>query len=535
MSTADAALSSLSKDAWKQVTPSQRVQIIQDILTNFDKHGTALAQAEAEMKNAHSASGLHTADSCGMTTVGGMGTHLQAALALYQGLVSGKPLQHGPITKVPGSDDLYDVAMSPLDLKETIVYGTRTDYLRVQGLPQRVSNPCDKPTKLIATLGAGNYASAVEILKALFFDNHIVVHKPHPLNAEVDKIMAHILQPLVDHHALAFCAPDQGPALTTDARVDSIYFTGGVPTATAIRKAAKAPLVCESGGVNPQVIVPSKWTASQLQHHANHVVSMGKMNGGHICARPQVLVTCQQWPQREAFLEVVRHAIAETTFGVASYYPGTAQVLKDFEEKYPQAQRIRPASSPNEPSTDVLWIPDIPNGSYGCQREAFGQVFCETALDCDPSEFLAQATNFCNKQMAGTLVAGITIDDDEAAKQKQELETMVTELNYGVVGVNLSPVFVFFTPHLIWGGNDGKDGLPLVSGHGNFGNLFGYKGVKSIVRDRFWSPNQMALSHTTRTPVVIGKLTQFSSRPSWMNLFSFLFSAIVNMLSYKNW
>jgi len=100
---------------------------------------------------------------------------------------------------------------------------------------------------------------------------------------------------------------------------------------------------------------------------------------------PKCFVTCKQWPQRPEFLEAVRKAIEETTFGVASYYPGTTQVMKEFEQHYPHAERIRPTSTPNEPTTDVLWIANIDNGSYGCKREAFCQVFCETNLDCEPS------------------------------------------------------------------------------------------------------------------------------------------------------
>ncbi|WP_211342425.1 aldehyde dehydrogenase family protein [Litoreibacter halocynthiae] len=125
------------------------------------------------------------------------------------------------------------------------MYADRSGRIRVKGEPKQV-NPMDKPAGIIAVLGAGNYSSSLEMMKAMFFENCAVVHKPHHLNEETDAVWAKIMQPLIDHGVLSFCASDQSLDLTVDPRLSEIYFTGGTGTAQAIMSATGTPLISES-------------------------------------------------------------------------------------------------------------------------------------------------------------------------------------------------------------------------------------------------------------------------------------------------
>jgi len=62
MTFANEALSYLYVDALIKITPFQRVELIQEMLGNFQKHGKELAQAEADMKNSHAHTNLYKAD-----------------------------------------------------------------------------------------------------------------------------------------------------------------------------------------------------------------------------------------------------------------------------------------------------------------------------------------------------------------------------------------------------------------------------------------------------------------------------------------
>jgi hypothetical protein len=44
-------------------------------------------------------------------------------------------------------------------------------------------------------LGAGNYSSSLEMVKAMFWENCAVVHKPHHLNEATHVVLVDMLEP----------------------------------------------------------------------------------------------------------------------------------------------------------------------------------------------------------------------------------------------------------------------------------------------------------------------------------------------------
>lgn len=282
--SASEAVERLSPERWNQTSYQERLTMLLQIQKNMAKHFPDITKAESDMRNSRiSKSGektsgdIYNPELCVVTSVMGMATHITAAVELYQGLVKNKK---GPskFSKVKGTDDMYDIRVGPLSIKDRLYYTTRRDTLRVQGKPTRIL-PKDQPTQVIACLGAGNYSGPVENIKAIFFDNHVVVSKPHPLHQEMDHIWETILQPLVEIGALSFCHADEGPALSKHPKVDKIYFTGGAETAKLIQNSTDKPVVVESGGTNPMLIVPSnrKWSKWELQHHAKQIVTFSKL------------------------------------------------------------------------------------------------------------------------------------------------------------------------------------------------------------------------------------------------------------------
>jgi acyl-CoA reductase-like NAD-dependent aldehyde dehydrogenase len=544
--TAADAIGRLDKAKWAATSAEDRLALLKQIQLNLRVAQYELSAAEASMKNARLDKPeieLYTPALTTITTVIPMANNISGAIALYESLIStGTPLEPGSITKVHNTDptivdsDLYDIVVAPRTWKETIFYGSRQDRIRVGGTPTRVG-PLQRPTQVVGILGAGNYNAPVEIIKAIFFNNCVVAFKPHPLNDTLVSLLAQILSPLIDGCCLSFCASDQGPALTKDTRVDLIYFTGGRPTAETIMSTTQTPLICEAGGVNPTLLVPSDrpWTASELAHHALQIVSMGKANGGHICARPQLVVTCRQWSQREEFLKAMETAIKDTSFATGSYYPNTSKVMDEFAAKYPTAKRIQPEHGKYGKSSDVLWIVGDSEDGYACQTEAFCQVFSEVALDTPPNatEFLASATNFCNHKVNGSLVAAIILDETTRKNHTQALDQAVTDLQFGTIGINLMAAHAFSSEYLSWGeytvlGNGGRD----------FGNLFGYQNVnKCILEDIFVSPAQLKFVNKAALTNVLTALSEYSVWNSWYNLGKMLYAAIKGQIlgRRKDW
>jgi len=502
---------------------------------------------------------------CQAFTVGAVAPHVSYAIDFYQRLLQvqqqnvnnnnddmidyNSAIQPKSIQRVTGTTaNLWDVHVAPQGMKETLVYGTRKDRLRVFGHddetnhqePKRTVDPYRKQTEIIAVLGAGNYSGAKELIQALFYNNSVAVHKPHPLNANTDQIWANrIFKPLVEVGALSFVGPDDGQALTTHPKVDRIYFTGGVPSAKQIQSATTIPIVCEAGGVNPIMIVPGEreWTDKELAHHAISLVSAGKYNGGHVCARPQVLVTCQNWSQRQAFLQHMEQAIVHTTFAFDSYYPSSDQTYQQFAKVYgDKGQFLQPTDS-DRTTSRVFWVPNDTPGGYGSKNEAFCQVFIEVPLDTAPTaaEFLPQATTYCNDQVTGTLLTGVIIDEVTKDKYQEILDQTITDLHFGLIGINTWAGAAFLSPYLYWGGND-QPGQPLTSGNSDMGNLFGFeRPEKTIVEDDFVSLGAFKFENKACTAHLLDRLVKFNIYQSWWNLLQLMASAIRGMMYSKDW
>jgi hypothetical protein len=527
------AIDSLDPKKWTETPPAERLALLEAVRDNLKRYGDELAASDTRMKNALMGEELFSDPTSKIATVVPMANTVTAAIEVYEGLVHGEMPEPLSVTKV--GDDLYDIKVFPSHAKDRLMASDRTDVLRVKGEPKQV-NPMDKPAGIIAVLGAGNYSSALEMLKAIFFENCAVVHKPHHLNAETDRIWVKIMQPLVEHGALSFADHDQGRDLTTDPRLSKIYFTGGTGTAKAIMSATDTPLVSECGGNNPCIIVPGDrpWSDKELTHQAQQIVTINKLNGGAVCGRVQTLVTSKRWPQREVFLDAIRKAIVEDTPADGTYYPGSDKVMEGFLEAYPDAEVLKPEGG-RYSSADLLFITGAEESSYATANEAFCQIIVEVPLDVPPdaSEFLPKAVEFCNTRLHGTLGSCILIDEDTRKAHQAVLDQAVTDLEYGAVAVNTMPPFIFLSPWLTWGGNEvGKE---FVSGVGNFGNAMNFENVeKSIMTAGFMSPGHMIKTNKGAFDTMAKEMANYSVEPSWKNLTCLMGGAIMGGFRKKD-
>lgn len=527
------AINQLDPKKWTKTSPAERLQLLEEIRANLKEYASELAVSDSKMKNGILGAPLFSDPVSKVTTVVPMASTVTATIDLYEAILDGKMPQPISIKKV--ADDLYDIYVFPQQRKDKLMYMDRQDRIRVKGTPVQI-DPMDKPAGIIAVLGAGNYSSSLEVLKAIFFENCAVVHKPHQLNDETDKIWEKILQPLIGHQVLSFCDADQGQALTADPRLTKIYFTGGTGTAEAIMSSTTTPLISECGGNNPCIIVPGirPWTAKEIEHQAVQIATMAKINGGANCGRPQTLVTSKHWPQREAFLNALRIALRDTTPAMGSYYPHSDKVWEGFRKAYPNAEIIKPEGG-QYPHSDIMLITDVKPGEYACTHEAFSQIIDEVSLDlpAQANEFLPCAVEFANTQLLGTLASAIIIDEDTKKAHQQVLDQAVTDLEYGAVAINGMPSFIFLNPYLTWGGNE--VGKKFVSGHGNFGNLLNYENVeKSIMEAKFMSPGHMLYINKQAFDNMAENMAGFSVEPSWKNLTCLMGTAIRDSFRKKD-
>ncbi len=379
------AIDQLKPQKWAATSAPERLHLLEEIRENMKTYADELAASDTRMKNDIMGEDLFT-DAMSMTaTVVPLANTVTACIELYESLVKGEMLKPISITKV--KDDLYDIHVFPQHAKDKIMYSDRKDFLRVKGEPKQI-NPLDKPAGIIAVLGAGNYSSSLEMVKAMFLENCAVVHKTHHLNEATDEIWAKIMQPLVDFGALSFCDASEGRALTQDERLYKIYFTGGTGTAQAIINASDTEVVSECGGNNPCIIVPgdSPWAEKEIQHQAVQIATMAKLNGGAVCGRPQTIVTSKNWAQRDQFLDALKKAIAEETPAEGTYYPGSDKVAAGFKENHPEAEILKPEGG-NFKHADFIVITGVAEDGYAVTHEAFCQIIDEVPLNFYPKRW----------------------------------------------------------------------------------------------------------------------------------------------------
>lgn len=531
--TAQEAMNQLDPQKWAQTSIPERLHLIEEVRANLKQYADELAEVDTRMKNELMGEEIFRNPESMIATAVPIANTLSACTHLYESLAKGKFPEPEKITQI--KDGVYDIELKALDAKERMVAGSQKFHLRVKGEPKQV-NPMDKPAGVIAVSGAGNYSSSLEMVKAMFLENCVVIHKPHQLNAETDKIWEKIFQPLIDAKAIAFCDADQGRKMTQLEGLSKIYFTGGTGTAKAIMNSTDTPLISECGGNNPLIVVPGDrdWTRKEIEHQARQVATAAKLNGGAVCGRPQTIVTSKNWTQRAEFLDTLKKAIVEDTPAAGTYYPGSDKVKQNFIDNHPNAQRLSPEHGRFKNGEFIL-IEGVDEESFAVKNEAFCQIMNEVPLDvaANAEEFLTAATEFCNHKLLGTLGCMILIDEHTKKAHQSALDTAVNELSYGGIAVNTIPPLIFLSPLLTWGGNE--EGKEFVSGQGNFGNVYCFENVeKSILTDSFTSMGHMMRTNQKAFDHLASHMSDFALNPTWMNLTRLMGGAVVDSFRKKD-
>ena len=512
--TAQEAYNQLDPQKWAKTSIKERLAMIKQIQHNLLKYGDELGEKDARMKNDLLGEEITSIPEGLGTTVMPMANTLMGIYHLYESLQRGKMPE--PVNVKQIGEELYEVEVYPIHSKDKLAAGKQKAFLHIQGKPRQI-NPLDKPAGIIAVSGAGNYSSSIEMAMALFLENKAVIHKPHKLNEATDAVWEKIFAPVIAAKGLAFCDADQGREMAKLEGLHAIYFTGSTGVAHAIQDAASAPLVSECGGNNPCIIVPGErpWTEKEIERQAIQLASVGKLNGGAVCGRPQTIITSKSWPQREQFLDALRKAIAEDTFACGSHYPGVDKTKETFLQHQPTAEILKPESGKHAKSDFVL-IPGISEDDFAVTNEAFCQIYSEIPLDTatDVDEFLTQATTFCNDKLLGSLGCMILVDGGTLENNVDRIHQAVRELNYGGISVNTIPPNIWLNAYLTWGGN-GETTEDFVSGVGNFGNALNFENVaKSVLIDDFHSTS-FELTNRTRVEHMLENVAHFSVDQSW--------------------
>lgn len=322
-------------------------------------------------------------------------------------------------------------------------------------------------------LGAGNqYPLAIlDIFHILIMQSRVVVCKMNPVNEYMGPLLRRALAPLVENGYLEFVygGPKQGSFLVDHPLVKSIHLTGSCSTYDKILWKGKPKngepkcqkdVSAELGCVTPYIIVPGKWSAEDIEYHANNIVSGLVHNAGHNCLKAEVLVTDASWTQREEFLDAVRRILSSTPQRSA-YYPGSEENFKRFEKRFPECESLgrdvaSEAPSGKEYGSHHPWKFQTGLDEETCHvsEENWCGVLQEVALNRrgdSVAEYLALASDFVNNKCWGTLSCCVFIDPRTQRKHSSEFNTFIANLKYGSICVNVPGMVGFGVTKLTWG------------------------------------------------------------------------------------
>jgi Aldehyde dehydrogenase family len=549
----DRAITSLysHREQWEQTTIPQRLVYLQDCLDRTIAVAEAWNYAACEAKGIDPQSPL-----AGEELMAGAIATVRNLRLLMTTLQADGQLEPPKITR--REDGQFIAQVLPANPIDRLLYlGYRGEVWLEPGTLPTQGQIYREPTaaKVALILGAGNVSAivAMDVLSKLFSENRVVIVKMNPVNAYVGKYIAQAFEPLITAGFLSivYGGADVGEYLCQHPQIAEIHITGSHRTHDAIvwgqnpierqdRKTTNnpritKPITSELGCVTPILVVPGKWSQSDLTFQARQVASTIAHNASFNCASGQVLVTAAGWAQRGEFLAAVSRELAAIPPRQA-YYPGAQDRYRSFLDRYPQSEALGAQTPEIVPWTIIPNVPPVA-GEYALNEEAFCGILAEVTLaeplgtrieSSSAPDFLTKAVEFANESIWGTLSCTVLIDPKTQKKYHSEFDTAIANLQYGAIGVNIWSAMLFYFGSTTWGAYPGNTLADIGSGIGFVHNSYLFdRPQKSVVYAPFrifptppWFASHRNLLRMAR------KLLKFEAYPTWQNLLGLVMAAL---------
>jgi len=400
-------------------------------------------------------------------------------------------------------------------------------------------------------LGAGNITSIppLDVLYEIVAHNRASLLKLNPIMRDIMDVYQAALAPLVKAGMLRIVqgGAAEGTYLAHHDGIEHVHITGSAATHDAIvwgvgpqrsanKKAVtpllKKPITSELGGVSPIILVPGKWSKSDLRYQAEHVATQRLHNGGYNCIAGQIVVLSSDWPQKAAFLDELRAAL-ERTPGRPAWYPGSDDRVADVEAHYPQAQRLA------DGARLLVDIQADEDASHLQTTESFSPVLGVVEVAGTGQAYLDAAVATVNADFLGTLGANVLIAPAERKKLGAGFDKAIAELRYGSIAVNSWTGFAFLAAGASWGAFPGHTLDNVQSGIGIVHNALLLDHTERTVVTGPFRPFPRSISGgefalfpkppwfvTARSANRTGELlTRFAQKPSWLKMPGIFISA----------
>lgn len=389
-------------------------------------------------------------------------------------------------------------------------------------------------------LGAGNISSIgpLDVVYELVAHGRTSVLKLNPTFQNLEPSYERALAPLIERDLVRVVTGGAavGAYLAEHPDIAHVHITGSARTHDAIvwgtgeeaerNRAAGTPklgkeMTSELGGVSPIIVVPGRWSKGELRFQAEHVVTQRLHNAGHNCIGGQSLLISRDWAQKDEFLAAIREVLTEIR-PREPWYPGAADSIERAKKTYPHAEQVGSCLL-------VELSEDSPTDLY--EGEYFAAVLGITELPGTGPEFLANAVEFSNGGLDGTLGASVIAHPREIKAMGSRFDDLVAEMRYGAIAINAWSGLAFLLPGAAWGAYPGHTPADVGSGIGVVHNAHLLADTeKTVVRGPFHPFPASVLNGefsasprppwfvTARTAASVGRnLVALGGRRSWLN------------------
>lgn len=414
-----------------------------------------------------------------------------------------------------------------------------SDVVATAGLAQRDPHHEDG---VGVVLGAGNITSigVLDTLYELLAHNRTVVLKLNPVLDDLQDVLRAVLAPLIEHDAVRVVTggADVGSYLVHHEDVGHVHITGSIQSHDAIvfgtsdegarRRAGNKPLLdkpitSELGGVSPTIVVPTRWSARDIDYQAQHVATQRLHNAGHNCIATQVVLVPAAWQRLPEFLHALRHHL-DTAPARTPWYPGGKDRVEQAAAAHSRTTRLA--------CNRLLVECDVDEAAEVLTTEYFAPVLAVVRIPGEGSAFLANAAEFANARLSGTLGANVLVHPRVMATMGDAFDDFVASLRYGTIAINAWTAVGYLTARAPWGAYPGHELSNAQSGIGVVHNaLLLDRTERTVIRGPFrpmWRSMATGLWHisprppwfvTSRTGLDTSRLlVDFVGRPTYGKL-----------------
>lgn len=368
-------------------------------------------------------------------------------------------------------------------------------------------------------LGAGNISSIpfLDALDALIAHRSVCLVKMNPVNEVLAPVFARIFEPLAAEGFVAVTTGDAaaGAALTADPRVWRIHVTGSERTHDAIRYGTgpdaadrkrrddpllRTPISSELGNVTPTIVLPGRWSDTEIRFQAEQIALQKAHNAGFNCIAAQVLILPAAWAAADALRAAVATALARIE-PRAAYYPGATERLAQLA---PGAREPYPIVDLDAGDTDhPLFTQEAFCGALACVR-----------LPGDFDAYAEGAVAFANERLYGTLGANVVVHPQTEQIRAETVARTIAQLRYGCIAVNTWAGIGYSISEAPWGAYPGNTPQHAGSGIGTVHNTLLLEGTeKTVLRAPFSLPIKPPWFPTHRNAARVGeRITDFEYR-----------------------